>query len=81
MKRRRTAQVRFVEHVEAAASLPAGAEERFKGYGVMGQPFRSGDVVAMRRFPASSRCAPESTEDRRELGTSAIDNELKGAST
>jgi hypothetical protein len=47
----------------------------------MGQPFRSGDVVAMRRFPASSRCAPESTEDRREFGTSAIDNELKGAST
>lgn len=28
--------------------------ERFVGYGVMGLPFASGDVLALRRFPASS---------------------------
>jgi hypothetical protein len=36
------------------AGLPAGGGERFAGYGVMGLPFRSGHVLAMRRFPASS---------------------------
>jgi len=44
----------LVEQVEATASLPIGSEERFNGYGVMGLPFRSGHVLAMRRFPASS---------------------------
>jgi hypothetical protein len=39
---------------EARAELPAGTEERFAGYGVMGLPFSSGHVLAMRRFPASS---------------------------
>jgi len=74
VERRHTAQVRFAEHVEAAASLPARGEERFNGYGVMGLPFRSGAVLAMRRFPASSRCAPpESVEDWRELGLKVID--------
>src|SRR5688500_7219864 len=34
--------------------LPSGNGERFAGYGVMGLPFRSGHVLAMRRFPASS---------------------------
>lgn len=29
-------------------------EDSFAGYGVMGLPFRSGHVLAMRRFPASS---------------------------
>lgn len=33
---------------------PAGDGERFAGYGVMGLPFASGHVLAMRRFPASS---------------------------
>lgn len=33
---------------------PAGEGERFAGYGVMGVPFASGHVLAMRRFPASS---------------------------
>ncbi len=35
---------------------PAGDadEDRFAGYGVMGLPFRSGHVLAMRHFPASS---------------------------
>jgi hypothetical protein len=36
------------------ADLPAGSDERFAGYGVMGLPFTSGHVLAMRRFPASS---------------------------
>lgn len=36
------------------ASLPGGSGERFAGYGVMGLPFASGHVLAMRRFPASS---------------------------
>ncbi len=34
--------------------LPPGRSERFQGYGVMAAPFRSGDILAMRRFPASS---------------------------
>ncbi|MGH9209250.1 MAG: hypothetical protein ACRD2C_01050 [Acidimicrobiales bacterium] len=36
------------------AGVPAGPGERFAGYGVMGLPFVSGHVLAMRRFPASS---------------------------
>ena len=31
-----------------------GQEERFSGYGVMGLPFRSGHVLALRRFPVTS---------------------------
>jgi len=34
--------------------LPPGRGERFSGYGVMGLPFSSGHVLALRRFPASS---------------------------
>jgi hypothetical protein len=45
---------RLVEQLEAAPSLPAGSDERFSGYGVMGLPFASGHILAMRRFPASS---------------------------
>lgn len=37
-----------------AADVPAGSDDRFAGYGVMGLPFASGHVLAMRRFPASS---------------------------
>lgn len=37
-----------------SADIPAGDVERFAGYGVMGLPFSSGHVLAMRRFPASS---------------------------
>jgi hypothetical protein len=43
-----------IEKSEATASLPPGTEERFNGYGVMGLPFKSGHVLAMRRFWASS---------------------------
>jgi hypothetical protein len=44
----------LVEKLEQDAQLPSGNEERFVGYGVMGVPFTSGDLLAMRRFPASS---------------------------
>jgi hypothetical protein len=40
--------------VEDRRDLPAGGGERFAGYGVMGLPFASGHVLAMRRFTASS---------------------------
>jgi hypothetical protein len=44
----------MVARLEREARLPEGAEERFAGYGVMAAPFTSGEVLAMRRFPASS---------------------------
>jgi hypothetical protein len=40
--------------IERQPELPAGTGERFMGYGVMGLPFASGHVLALRRFPASS---------------------------
>jgi len=45
---------RLAARIEASPSLPQGTDERFSGYGVMGLPFRSGHVLALRRFPASS---------------------------
>jgi hypothetical protein len=44
----------LIARLEASPSLPAGSGERFDGYGVMGLPFVSGHVLAMRRLPASS---------------------------
>src|SRR5262245_60468590 len=44
----------IVQRIEASASLPSGEGDRFAGYGVIGLPFRSGHVLALRRFPASS---------------------------
>jgi len=44
----------LVRRFEAAPSVPGGAGERFKGYGVMGLPFESQHVLALRKFPASS---------------------------
>jgi len=44
----------LVDQLEQGAKLPRGNEERFAGYGVMGVPFTSGHLLAMRRFPASS---------------------------
>jgi hypothetical protein len=43
-----------VEELERRPELPAGSDERFFGFGVMGLPFRSGHVLGLRRFPASS---------------------------
>ena len=34
--------------------LPAGSDERFAGFGVMGLPFSSGHYLALRHFPATS---------------------------
>ncbi len=42
------------EQLERVRELPPGSDERFQGYGVMGEPFASGHVLGMRRFPASS---------------------------
>lgn len=39
---------------EARPRLPAGTRERLSGYGVMGLPFRSGHVLGLRRWTASS---------------------------
>lgn len=39
---------------EQHAALGPGGDERFSGYGVMGLPFGSGHVLAMRRFPVTS---------------------------
>ena len=44
----------LVESMEHRPALPSGPEERFAGYGVMGVPFSSGYILALRRFPASS---------------------------
>jgi hypothetical protein len=43
-----------VARLEKEPPLPQGEEERFFGYGVMSVPFESGDLLALRRFPASS---------------------------
>ena len=39
---------------EHHAALPRSTWERFSGYGVIGLPFSSGHLLALRRFPASS---------------------------
>ena len=44
----------IVQNIENEVSLPEGKGDRFAGYAVIGLPFRSGHVLAMRRFPASS---------------------------
>ena len=44
----------LAEELERDPQLPAGSQERFSGFGVMGLPFASGHVLAFRRMPASS---------------------------
>jgi hypothetical protein len=44
----------IIGNIEKTASLPPGNGDRFAGYAVIGLPFRSGHVLALRRFPASS---------------------------
>lgn len=39
---------------EQNATVGSGDGERFSGYGVMGLPFATGHVLAMRRFPVTS---------------------------
>jgi hypothetical protein len=43
-----------IEALEREAPLPDGGGERFSGYAIIGLPFESGHVLALRRFPASS---------------------------
>ena len=40
--------------IEGGTRLKPGPAERFRGFAVMGVPFASGHVLAMRKFPASS---------------------------
>jgi len=49
----KTIRTRALE-AEHHATLTPGEDERFSGYGVMGLPFSSGYVLAMRRFPVTS---------------------------
>jgi hypothetical protein len=44
----------LVEALERGAKIPRGSEERFSGYGVVGLPFKSGHILCLRRWPASS---------------------------
>lgn len=44
----------LAELTEIDPVIPPGAGDRFSGYGVMGLPFDSGQILALRRFPASS---------------------------
>lgn len=51
----RNASPRYVASLlDARTELPTGSQERFNGYGVIGLPFRSGHVLALRRLSASS---------------------------
>jgi len=44
----------IASHLDARIRVPRGKQERFAGYGIMGIPFASGHVLAMRRFRSSS---------------------------
>jgi hypothetical protein len=44
----------LAEFTEIDPEVPSGSGDRFAGYGIMGLPFASGHVLALRRFPASS---------------------------
>jgi hypothetical protein len=44
----------IIQKIEKSATLPPGERDRFAGYAVIGLPFRSGHVLALRRFPVSS---------------------------
>ncbi len=45
---------KITRKLEMNAKLPNGKDERFKGYGVMGLPFHSNHLLALRRFPKTS---------------------------
>ncbi|KWX58266.1 hypothetical protein [Mycobacterium sp. NAZ190054] len=42
------------EAVAAHPVLPAGDDERFVGFGIMGMPFAGGHYLALRQFPATT---------------------------
>lgn len=47
-----------VAELERWGEVPAGAGDRFGGYAVLGLTFAGGDVLALRRFPATSAGRP-----------------------
>ena len=47
-----------VDAIERDTFVPSGPGDVFSGYGVIGLPFRSGHVLALRRFFASSLGPP-----------------------
>lgn len=51
---RETSPRYVASRLDARVQVPRGEQERFAGYGVMGVPFGSGHVLAMRRFRSSS---------------------------
>jgi hypothetical protein len=44
----------IIRQIETNSAPPSGNGDRFAGYAVLGLPFRSGHVLVLRRFPASS---------------------------
>lgn len=54
MAARRRGPAELARQAEEHPRLPAAACERVSGYGVMGLPFRSGHVLCLRRWTASS---------------------------
>lgn len=44
----------LVAGMEARPLVPDGADDRYSGYAVYGVRFASGDILALRRFPATS---------------------------
>jgi hypothetical protein len=54
MARRIREPAEFARQVEENPQLPLASCERVSGYGVMGLPFRSGHVLGLRRWTASS---------------------------
>ncbi len=49
-----TAAHPLIEEIDDEPSPTPGPFEHFRGYGILGVPFASGDILAMRRFSASS---------------------------
>ncbi|NIR46283.1 MAG: hypothetical protein GWN99_17750 [Gemmatimonadetes bacterium] len=54
MTKRQPSPRYIASRLDAETQLPEGKTERFSGYGVMGLPFDSGHILALRHFPASS---------------------------
>ena len=61
-----------VRTITARPNLPAGTDDRVRGFGIMGLPFDTGHYLAYRDFPASSfspayrsvwHCDPDGTVD------------------
>jgi len=48
----------WAERIEQTANVPDGDAERFAGYGIMAQPFTSGHMLALRRWPATTLSRP-----------------------